>query len=347
MPSLKEFKCIMEESINDTLEKTFTKLHGDRDFIVDEIKTMYQSVVSISQKFSDFYSQTLEKQCANEPVEALAFVAQLRADSYRNVMAVDQLKYSIMSKIYEKLPSELNSKTVELIQNVKVHAEYQALTDRRLKQSVDILTCIKSNNLRAELDLQLSYASAMSLQASYSDSMEERTREQGDANDLRVAANLIIKYMPELNEQALKPLSMEQFIRDQKQASEGIVHKLHIPSLKQVCSFIPTMRTVDAFVRENPDFDKNNVLLLKKALLAINGRDVKSVVSGLVTAKISMFKNIEREGHNEETTKVMKDKASYLYRTVLRDVEAAFKVGYAMVVPAKHTQSATSQLSMA
>lgn len=349
MPSLKEFKCIMEDSINDTLEKSFNEMHGHRDFIVDEIKNMYNSVVSISQKFNDFYAETLKKQDANHPVEALSFVAQMRADSYKNVMSIDQLKYTIMSKIYDALPSELNQETQTLIKNVKAHAEYQALSDRRLTQAVEILTCIKSNNLRAELDLQQSFASSISLGASYSDCFKSRQAEYAEATNLRQAAEMIIKYMPHLKETEPKPISMEQFILDQKKANEPITHKLHIPSMKQVCSFIPTMRTIDSFIMENREFNKDSILLMKKALLAVNGRDVKSVISGLVAAKISIFKTIENDGRgkSEQQIREMKEKASYMYRTVLRDVEGAFKLGYALVVPSKQVSNQSMSLSVA
>lgn len=346
MPSLKDFKSMVEDCINETIERKFISIHHQPDFYVDDIKNLYNSTLSLSQKFSLFYNREIVGKTDKQPIDAMSFIAQCRADSYKNVMNPDHLQYTAMSRLYELLPPDLSPETIEIIQNVKLHAEYQSHEDKRLLKAVDILTHIKSNNLRAEIDLQLAFSSHMSLCASYADDSHVKSIEQGEANDLKTAAYMIEKYMPHLKELQTKPLDMQQFIRDQK-AAQNDENKLHIPSMKQVCSFIPIMRTVDNYARDHKVLSAREVAPIKKALLATNGRDVKSVISGLVSAKINMFRTIDQSARTPEEIVEAKNKASYLFRWVLRDVEGAFKLGYALVVPEGKTKQAEMSMSVA
>lgn len=345
MPSLKNFKHMMEDCINDTLEKKFVAYSRQNNFNVDEVKELYNSTIELSRKFGLFYNRTIAKQNENEPIDALSFVAQLRADSYKDFTQPDQFQYTVMTKLYEALPIDQTTETKNIVHNVKLHAEYQALEDPRIKESVSMLGYMKSNNLRAELDLQLAFADVMGLCASYSDDPTVRSREKAEADNMREAAKMLERYMPHLNEQTQKPLDMKEFISDQKAALSN-ENKLNIPAMKQVCSFIPIMRIIDDFERNTKQLEAISIRPLKMALLAVNGRDVKSVVSGLVTSKISIFKSIERLGASEDETKRMKERASYIFRWVLRDVEGAFKIGYALVAPT-NKKYRTPELSMA
>ncbi|MDU8350463.1 hypothetical protein RYA05_01015 [Pseudomonas syringae pv. actinidiae] len=342
--SLKELKSALETAINTQVDKVLVEpYYVNLRYVEGEVKKLHKTAMAISTGFKKLYSESYESEKRGKPIDVQNFLSEVISANRGSFGEMDNYVEATLTKLQDSLPVSHSPETKALIQRMvaeidKLIAAPGGKDDGGLRSARTSILGVRSSNILAEINTAKEYSSNLALCASYSDDAKTRSSEGAYASSLYHGLDVASKLLPPAPKKDANEATPFDF------TGHDVIFTC--PGLKQSAAFIPIMNRINDFAGKNRDLDFMKVVELKRPFIGQGGRDIESIVNGIIKNKAKILGDLDasRTISEDRKTEIRKEFVVLLRNTLL-ELKTTFRTGASYVAsPAK--QSTETSLSM-
>lgn len=341
--SLIELKTELETAINTQVDKVLVEpYYVNLRYVEGEVKKLHKTAMAISSGFKKLYADNFESEKRGKSIDVQDFLSEVIATNRGSFGEMDNYVEATLAKLKDSLPVSHSPETKVLIQRMVAEIDKLIVAgkgdDSGLRGAKTSILGIRSSNILAEINIAKEYSSNLSLCASYSDDAKTRSSEGAYASSLYSGLDAASKLLPPIQKKEVTDAPAFDF------AGHDVIFTC--PGLKQAAAFIPIMNRINDFASNNRDLDFMDVVELKRPFIGQGGRDIESIVNGIIKVKGKILGDLDasRKISEDRKSEIRKDFIVLLKNTLL-ELKTTFRNG-ASYVASPRKQASEASMSM-